>query len=106
LNSTFTETPGSQAREGAPAALIHPDDLAELGLADGAQVRLGNARANVRVAAKAFDGLVRGTVVVESIWPNGAYAEGLGINALTAADPGFPAGGAVFHDTAIWVRPA
>jgi len=106
LNSTFTETPGSQAREGAPAALIHPDDLSGLGLADGADVRLGNARASLRIKAKAFDGVVRGTVVVESIWPNGAFAEGLGINALTSADPGFPAGGAVFHDTAIWVRPA
>lgn len=106
LNSTFTETPGSQAREGAPAVLVHPDDLAELGLADGAQVRLGNDRASLRLPAKSFDGLVRGTVVVESIWPNGAFAEGLGINALTSADRGFPAGGAVFHDTAIWVRPA
>ncbi len=105
LNSTFTETPGSQAREGAPAALIHPDDLADLGIADGSNVHLGNAQARLCIAVKAFDGTRRGTVVVESIWPNAAFVDGLGINALTSSDPGFPAGGAVFHDTAIWVRP-
>lgn len=106
LNSTFTETPGSREREGRPAAMIHPEDLAALGAADGARVRLGNERGSLVIAAKAFDGVLRGTVVVESIWPNDAFEEGLGINALTSDDPGFPAGGAVFHDTAIWVKPA
>ena len=28
----------------------------------------------------------------------------LGINTLTSAEPGKPNGGAVFHDTAVWVR--
>ena len=47
-----------------------------------------------------------GVVVVESIWPNSAFEEGIGINALTSADAGPPKGGAVFHDTAIWIRKA
>jgi anaerobic selenocysteine-containing dehydrogenase len=106
LNSTFTETPGSQARENRPAAMIHPEDLATLGVADGERVRLGNAQGSLVVPAKAFDGVLRGTVVVESIWPNDAFEEGIGINLLTSDDPGFPAGGAVFHDTAVWVKPA
>lgn len=29
---------------------------------------------------------------------------GLGINTLTSAEPGCPNGGAVFHDTAVWIR--
>ena len=29
---------------------------------------------------------------------------GIGINALTSAEPGWPNGGAVFHDTAVWIR--
>ena len=45
-------------------------------------------------------------MVVESIWPNAAFEEGLGINTLVSADPGPPRGGAVFHDTAIWMKPA
>jgi anaerobic selenocysteine-containing dehydrogenase len=106
LNTSFNETPSSIRREGRPTALIHPDDLAALGVADGARVRLGNARGDVVVHAKRFDGLRRGVVVVEGIWPNGAFEEGRGINTLTSADPGLPKGGAVFHDTAVWIRPA
>jgi hypothetical protein len=48
----------------------------------------------------------RGVVVVEGIWPNAAFEEGIGINALVSADAGLPNGGAVFHDTAVWVRAA
>jgi anaerobic selenocysteine-containing dehydrogenase len=86
--------------------MIHPDALAKLGLADGARLRIGNGKGSLVLHAKAFDGVLPGTVVVESIWPNDAFEEGIGINLLVSADPGFPAGGAVFHDTAIWVRPA
>ncbi len=32
--------------------------------------------------------------------------KGIGINTLTSAEPGRPAGGAVFHDTAVWLRKA
>ncbi|HXQ68539.1 MAG TPA: molybdopterin oxidoreductase family protein [Alphaproteobacteria bacterium] len=106
LNTSFTETPSSRAREGRPTALVHPGDLGSLGLAAGERVRLGNARGSVVVHAKPFDGLQRGVVVVEGIWPNGCFEEGRGINTLTSADPGLPKGGAVFHDTAVWLRRA
>jgi len=106
LNTSFTETPTSQKQEGRPQAMIHPQDLHALGIADGAPVRLGNRRASVVVHACAFDGLQRGVVVVESIWPNRAFVEGVGINALVSADAGAPQGGAVFHDTAVWIKAA
>ena len=101
LNSTFTETPTGRGREQRPTVLIHPDDLKGLGFADGALVRLANERGDVAIHAKAFDGLQRGVVVVEGIWPNTAFVEGRGINTLTAAEPGWPRGGAVFHDTSV-----
>jgi anaerobic selenocysteine-containing dehydrogenase len=75
-------------------------------LADGDRVRLGNRLGSLAIHARAFDGLQPDVVVVESIWPNAAFEEGLGINTLVSADPGAPRGGAVFHDTAIWIRPA
>ncbi|MCW5751713.1 MAG: molybdopterin oxidoreductase family protein [Alphaproteobacteria bacterium] len=106
LNTTFNETPTSIRREGRPAIMIHPDDLAELGAADGARLRLGNRRGSVVVHARAFDGVQRKVVVVEGIWPNAAFEEGIGINCLTSAEAAPPNGGACFHDTAIWVRPA
>ena len=104
LNSSFTETPTSQKREGRPTIKLRPEDLAAIGAADGARVRVGNRRASLVLHAEAFDGMQRGVAIVESIWPNAAFEEGLGINALVSADPGPPLGGAVYHDTAVWVR--
>lgn len=106
LNSSFTETPTSQRRERAPTLLIHPEDAAALGVIDGAHVRIGNQRGEIELAARVFDGLQRGVVISESIWPNAAFPGGLGINALTGADPAGPIGGAAFHDNSIWIRPA
>jgi anaerobic selenocysteine-containing dehydrogenase len=105
LNTTFTETPTSRKRQVKPTALIHPDDCAALGLVEDAPVLVGNRRGEVRVYAKPFDGLQRGVIVVESIWPGDAFDDGIGINKLTSPDPAPPNGGAVFHDTAVWLRP-
>ena len=101
LNSTFTETPTSRRRESRPTVLLHPDDAARLGVADGARVELSNPRGRVRLHAELFDGLQPGVVVSESIWPNAAFEDGIGINALTGADPGAPTGGAAFHDNRV-----
>lgn len=106
LNTTFTETPTSKAKEQRPTVLIHPDAAAGLGIAEGDRVRLGNRRGSVVVHARLFDGVQPDVVVVESLHPNSAFEEGIGINLLTSAEAGKPIGGAVFHDTAIWVRPA
>ena len=106
LNSTFTETPGSLQREKRPTALIEPQDCAALGLSDGDRVTLGNARGEITVHAKAQDGQQRGVIVLEGIWPNRHFEGGIGVNALTSAEPGYPNGGAVFHDTAVWLRKA
>ena len=101
LNSTFTETSASREREGRPTALVHPQDCARLGITEGDLVRISNRRGSVLVHARPFPGLQPGVLVVEGIWPNAAFVGGVGINALTSADAGFPAGGAVFHDTAV-----
>ncbi|WP_299437045.1 molybdopterin oxidoreductase family protein [uncultured Rhodospira sp.] len=106
LNTSFNETPTGRRLEGHPTVMVHPADADRLGLRDGDPVRLGNARGSVTVHARRFAGLRPGTLVVESLWPNDAFAEGVGINALVGADPGPPNGGAAFHDCAVWLRPA
>ena len=103
LNSSFNETPTSRAQEGAPNALIHPDDLADLGIEDGARIRMGNARGEIELLATAFDGLKRGVVIVEGVKPNEQHADGKGINTLTSADAIAPYGGAAFHDNHVWI---
>src|ERR1700736_6120366 len=106
LNTSFNNTPSSIAREGRPSALVHPEVLEGLSLGDGDRVRIGNRRGSVVVHARGFDGLQKRVVIVEGLWPNHAFEEGIGINLLTSADPGLPRGGAVFHDTSIWLQPA
>jgi anaerobic selenocysteine-containing dehydrogenase len=106
LNTSFTETDTSIAREQRPTILIHPADCDELGFVDGDRVRIGNDRGDLVLHARPFDGVRRGVAIVEGVWPNLAFEEGIGINLLTSSDPGKPNGGAVFHDTAIWIRAA
>ncbi|WP_374311453.1 molybdopterin oxidoreductase family protein [Dongia sp.] len=106
LNSTFTPTPTSRAREGRPTLLIHPDDAARYAIADGAEIEVGNRQGVVGLHAKFFDGLLPGVVVIESLWGNADFRGGLGVNTLVSDEAGKPDGGAVFHDTAVWVRPA
>jgi anaerobic selenocysteine-containing dehydrogenase len=106
LNSTFNETPTSRAQERRPTVLLHPADAAEFGIGDGDYVVLANARGEVRLHARLFDGVRRGVLIAESIWPNEAYADGCGINTLTGADPIAPYGGAAFHDNRVSIRPA
>jgi anaerobic selenocysteine-containing dehydrogenase len=106
LNSTFNETPTSLRREGRPEVMIHPDDAAIAGIADGDAVVLGNKRGEVRLHARAYEGVRRGVLIAESIWPNSAFADGRGINTLTGADPIAPYGGAAFHDNKVWIKRA
>ncbi len=106
LNSSFNETPSSRKREGRPTVFVHPDDLRELGLADGAKVRLGSARGTVTLHAKAHEGQRRGVLIAESIWPNESFEDGQGINTLTGADQPAPSAGGCFHDNRVWIRPA
>jgi anaerobic selenocysteine-containing dehydrogenase len=105
LNTSFNNTPSSVACEGRPTALVHPEVLAALGVGDGERLRIGNRRGSIVVRARPFDGLQKRVVIVEGLWPNQAFEEGIGINLLISADPGLPNGGAVFHDTSVWLSP-
>ncbi len=106
LNSSFTETETSIRSEQRPTLMINPTDCVDLGITDGDRIRIGNERGDLILHCQVFEGVDCGVVVVESIWPNNAFEEGIGINLLISADPGRPNGGAVFHDTAIWIRAA
>jgi len=105
LNTTFSETPGSQKKEKSPRAFIHPDDAEMLNIADGQMIEIGNGRGRVVLNAGFFDGLQRGVVIVEGLHKNREHLDGQGINTLVGADPIPPFGGAAFHDCAVWVKP-
>lgn len=106
LNTTFNETPSSQAREGKASVMIHPLDAAALDIADGDAVTLGNARGETTLVAKLFEGVRRGVLIAESVHPNKGHIGGRGINMLTGAEAVAPIGGAAFHDNKVWIRKA
>ena len=106
LNSTFSKMPGSRKREGRPQVMMHPEDAAALGVGEGDVVTLGNRRGEVRIHVHVFEGIRRGVLVSEGIWPNADHIDGEGINVLTGSDPCAPYGGAAFHDNKVWVKPA
>ncbi len=104
LNTSFNETASSCKKEKQPKAMIHVDELNKIGAADGDLVRIGNDRGSVLLMAEAVSGQHPDSIIVEGIWPNSAFIEGLGINALVSSEPAFPSGGAVFHDTSVWLK--
>jgi anaerobic selenocysteine-containing dehydrogenase len=106
LNSSFTETPTSLAREGRPTVGIHPEDAAARGVAEGDLVVLSNQRGRVRLHARLFDGVQRGVLISEGVWPNHRFIDGQGINMLTGDDSVAPFGGAAVHDTRVDLRRA
>ncbi|GGH21233.1 dehydrogenase [Alsobacter metallidurans] len=106
LNTSFNETPTSRANEVKPTVMIHPADAQALGVQDGEIVRLDNERGTILIAAKLFEGVRRGVLIAESIFPDSAYPDGKGINHLTGADAPAPFGGAAFHDNHVRVLKA
>ena len=106
LNSTFSETPTSIAREKGPSVRMHPDAAARAQVSEGDRVRIGNARGSVVLTATLDAGQQAATLIVEGIWPATAFEEKRAINTLIGDDPVPPNGGAGFHDTAVWLRRA
>jgi anaerobic selenocysteine-containing dehydrogenase len=106
LNSSFTETPTSQAKEDKPKVIIHPEDAAIYAICEGDRVTLFNHRGRVTLTAQLIDVAQRGVLIAESVWPNHAHEGGSGINTLTGADQPAPFGGAAFHDIRVGIAKA
>jgi anaerobic selenocysteine-containing dehydrogenase len=104
LNTSFTETPGSKKREKQPTLLMNEADCQEMKIESGQQVFIGNDQGEIEAMVQPVSGQQPGVVVLEGIWPNHSFKDGVGVNLLTSAEPGYPNGGAVFHDTAVWVH--
>ena len=106
LNTSFTETITSKKKELRPQVKINPKDIKKYGLKNDCLVKLGNDRGEVTIHVEEFLGTQEGVVIVEGIWPNEAFINSNGINTLVGSDPVPPNGGAAFHDTAIYIKPA
>jgi len=63
-------------REGPPYCVLHPDEAARRGLAEGAQVRLFNDRGRVGLVLKVSDEVLPGVVLVPGQRPDGETVSG------------------------------
>jgi anaerobic selenocysteine-containing dehydrogenase len=84
--------------------MVHPLDAGDLEISEGDLVVLSNERGEVRLHATLFEGVQRGVLISEGLWPNDAFVDGKGINMLTGADAPAPFGGAAFHDNRVSLR--
>jgi len=63
-------------REGPPCCMLHPDEAARRGLADGAEVRLFNERGAVGLVLRVSDEVLPGVVLVPGQRPDSETLEG------------------------------
>ena len=86
--------------------MLHPSDAATYGVVDGGSAQIGNHRGAITLSARISATAQPGVVIAEGVWPDEAYGDDHGINILVDGAPVPPAGGAAFHDTAIWLKAA
>ena len=79
LNSLFADEPVDDGRQDTPGVLLHPDDAAAAGVADGARVRVRTATGELVGRARVTDRIRRGAVSV----PHGY--DDTNVNVLTSA---------------------
>ncbi len=104
LNSTFVNVTSLRAMEGEPLVEIHADDAAERGIADGAMVRVFNARGEHRcraeVSRRARPGVVNGL----GIWWRKLGVDGTNVNELTSQRLTDLGRGPTFYDCLVQVE--
>ncbi|MCZ2497732.1 molybdopterin-dependent oxidoreductase [Xylophilus sp. Kf1] len=106
LNSTFVNVKSLRSMEGEPLLEIHADDAARRGIADGALVRVFNARGEHRckaeISRRARPGVVHGL----GIWWRKFSPDGTNVNQLTSQRLTDIGRGPTFYDCAVQVEAA
>jgi anaerobic selenocysteine-containing dehydrogenase len=106
LNTSFGMVDSLRASEGAPALLIHPQDAASRGIADGAAVQVRNDRGSVRLQARLSDRTRVGQVVALGIWWRKHSPDGNNVNTLTHQRLTDLGAGPCFYDCLVEVQAA
>jgi len=106
LNSSFANLPAFVAEAGAPTLLVHPDDAAARGIAEGAQVRVFNDRGAFLARAEVTDRARPGVVVAPSVWWRKLAPGGENANAVTSQGLTDLGRAATFYDCLVEAAPA
>ena len=103
-HTAFSGNAWLREREGAPHAVLHPDDAAARGLVDGQHVRLSNTRGAVGLVLRVRDEIRPGVVLVPGQRPDGEAIGGT-VNMLCADDFTDMGEGATYQSTWLDVHP-
>jgi anaerobic selenocysteine-containing dehydrogenase len=106
LNSTFSAQPVFVRRESEPIVILHPQDAAARGIADGAMVKTFNDRGAFLARARVSEDARPGVAVGLSIWWSKMCPGGRNANAVTGQGLTDMGGGATFYDVLVDVVPA
>ena len=104
LNTSFTHVERWRQKEGKPYLRLTTATAAAYEITEGDLVEIGNGRGTVLLTAQVAMGQADGLLVAEGLWSNHDFKGGRGINSLVSDEAGQPNGGALFHDTKVWLR--
>ena len=82
MNSWLTELPNTLKRERENRCEIHPDDAAELGIAEGDRIRVRSAVASIELPAELSDRVRRGVVSIAHGWGSRVFSPADGADAI------------------------
>jgi anaerobic selenocysteine-containing dehydrogenase len=102
LNSTFVNI-ASLRRNAEPEVLLHPDDAALRGIAEGTPVVVFNDRGAFSAVARVGDGVRPGVAWAPSIWWGKLTSDGHNANETTSQRLTDMGGGPVFYDNLVEV---
>ena len=71
---------------GRPRVLLHPDDAASRGIADGDLIRVRNTRGSLEAWAHVSEAAGRGTATLPEGWWSRYFRSGKGVNELTSSE--------------------
>lgn len=107
LNANYSQFRAHQPSPAVPVLELHPNDAADLALADGDRARVWNERGELSLDVSVTDRLQPGLVAVPFGWGHASTDQRRAVNALTnAAVRDDDQGSAAFFDTWVSIEPA
>jgi anaerobic selenocysteine-containing dehydrogenase len=106
LNSTFANQRRQHGAQPEPFVVIHPDDAAPRGIADGDLVRVWNDRGTFEAKARVSDDTRPDVLVAPMGWWNGDWPGRRAAQATTSAEVTALAEAPVFNDNRVEAAPA
>jgi anaerobic selenocysteine-containing dehydrogenase len=86
IHSTYSNSPWlAEIHAGRPTVLLHPDDAAARGIAEGDRIEVSNTRGRLEAWAHVADSARPGTATLPEGWWSRYFAAGKGVNELTSS---------------------